>query len=32
MAAALGLPRERARDLATRHLLAMHPAIKGPDV
>jgi AcrR family transcriptional regulator len=32
MAAALGLPRERARDLATRHLLAMHPAIKGPDM
>lgn len=28
MAEALGLPRDKARELATRHLLATHPAIE----
>jgi hypothetical protein len=28
MAGALGLPRDKARELAARHLLAAHPAIE----
>jgi hypothetical protein len=27
MAEALGLPRDKAREVATRHLIAIHPAI-----